>query len=698
MIERNNPPISKEALLRLHDLNTSARNALSDGAALVTEALSPAARHIARRCANPSGSIELQAVLAGENGSLTCRFRVRYQGRDEPELSFWRLGGRKAPFAAQRVSRIRRDGALNEAVYSVSVPGGTLGFLVGAPAVGLLSVNRHELCRFERRRDELMVNPGIDKRYDHALATEASGKPGSYSLPASCAVEPPLFSIIVPLYRTPPEYFDAMVASVLAQTYGNWELVLVNASPDDEGLARALAALDARRDPRIVVVDLDENRGISLNTAAGIAIASGNYLSFLDHDDLLAPEALEAYAEEVCAHPDADLLYCDEDSVNEDGTICFEPRFKPDFNSDLLLTHNYVCHFLTVSRDAYERVEPYGRDVDGAQDYDLTLKVAEIARSIRHVPRVLYHWRQHEGSTNGGATEAKPYVVASSVNALQRHLGRRGIDAVVTPTDFSCVFAVTYPQSRSVDVSVLAAYRTDEELLGFLETLQTQRLSIVRDVIEAGPSDDFGAMINQAAARATGDYLLIADARVRFLAESDCVGSLRDVFCRVDVGIASAKAMAPDGHGLHAGLCVKDDGSVGYLNQGFTGHMGGGYHGLAECDCAYSAVGPFCFMVRTEDFRAVGGMDAGLVEPVAQTTDFSFKIRDLGKSVIVRPGALVEALMDPAEAELGASYLALGTADHEALWASRDEHFRQDVLGNPCVDFSTGYPRLRLPS
>lgn len=694
--------------MRLNDVATSAENAFSDGAAFVSRTMSPAARRLAWRFADAAGSIELASVLAGENGRVTCRFRARFRGNVPPRLGLWRLSGRRAPFSAERVSRIASVDGVFEAVFSVSVPRRTVGFLIGGSEVGLLSVDRHDLCRLERSRDGMMVNPGIDGRYRHALAPAAppvapcASGASSVDAPADEASSgteragsAPLMSIIVPLYNTPIGYFRAMAGSVLGQTYGNWELVLVNASPENAELAHAVDDVVREGGPRVVVVELDENRGISENTVAGIEMASGDYLSFLDHDDLLAPDALAAYVREISEHPDTDLLYCDEDSVTHDGSVCFEARFKPDFNYDLLLTHNYVCHFLTVSREAYEKVEPYARDVDGAQDYDLTLKVSEVARGIRRVPRVLYHWRQHAGSTNGGATQAKPYVVKSSINVITRHLARRGIDAVVTPTDYPCVFDVAYPKSEAPDVTVVAAYRTDEELAGFLASLEGQCLRSVRQLVEAGPSNDFGSLVNEAAAQAEGDYLLVSDARVRFVPDADCIGVLRDVFCREEVGIASAKVLAQDGHVLHAGLCVKDDGSVGYLNQGFTNHMGGGYHGFAECDCAYSAVGPFCFMVRTGDFRRVGGMSGGYASAVAQTVDFSFKVRALGKSVIVRPAALVRALMDPDESELGKSHVRTGSPDHEKLWRSHARGYRRDVLQNPNVDFSASYPNLR---
>ncbi len=236
----------------------------------------------------------------------------------------------------------------------------------------------------------------------------------------------PKFSVIVPLYRTPLAYLDDMILSVLDQSYDNFELVLVNASPEDEPLAQAVARWQ-ERDARIVVVTLDDNRGITENTNEGIKVATGDFLCFLDHDDVLAPEALFCYAQALDEYPETDMFYSDEDHLEEDGSHTW-PYFKPDWNPDLLMGMNYVCHFLAVRKSVVDAMELPTKEFDGAQDHHMAFRVSEVARNIYHCRRVLYHWRVHPGSTASGVDE-KPYAVEAGRLAVQAHLDRCGVRA-----------------------------------------------------------------------------------------------------------------------------------------------------------------------------------------------------------------------------------------------------------------------------
>lgn len=252
----------------------------------------------------------------------------------------------------------------------------------------------------------------------------------------------PLLSIVTPVFRPPVAYLRAMVDSVLAQSYGRWELVLANASGDCPEVSALLASID---DPRVRVITI-ENRSISENTNRALEQARGDYVAFVDHDDLIEPDALYHYVRTLHEHPEADLLFCDEDLCHEDaeGTLrYFGPRFKPGWNHDLLLTHNYVCHMLMVSRRALELTERSGTDVAAAQDYDLTFKAAEAAREICHVPRLLYHWREHEASTAINR-DSKPYALEAGRLAIQAHLNRTNVDARVGIGAFPFSYRLEY--------------------------------------------------------------------------------------------------------------------------------------------------------------------------------------------------------------------------------------------------------------
>ena len=189
-----------------------------------------------------------------------------------------------------------------------------------------------------------------------------------------------------------------MIESLEKQSYENWELVIGNASPEDETMARILKEYTGK-DPRVKNVPIPENIGIAENTNAALAAAAGNFVGFMDHDDLLAPDALFEIAIRLEKDPSIDAFYTDEDKVRTDLSEYFQPHFKPDFNLDLLRSNNYICHFFVVRREIAEKTGGLRPEYNGAQDYDYIFRCTEMAGKIVHIPRVLYHWRVHSAST-----------------------------------------------------------------------------------------------------------------------------------------------------------------------------------------------------------------------------------------------------------------------------------------------------------
>lgn len=269
---------------------------------------------------------------------------------------------------------------------------------------------------------QIIANASVDEDYPAwlngqrtALAAEPTPSDG------------PLMSIVTPAYKTPPVFLKKMLDSVLNQTYGNWELIVVNASPDDDKMRQVFQTYG---DPRIKVIETPENLGITGNTNLGLKQCVGDYVSFYDHDDIVEPYAL---ARMVARINDSELrpgmLYCDEDNIDEDDRPSL-PLFKPDYNEDFLLSNNYIIHWLTVRRDLLLKVSPSGKDVEGAQDYDMSFKIAELGQPVVHIPEVLYHWRIHSGSTAGNPAQ-KSYAQDAGAKAIQNHLDRIDIDGSV---------------------------------------------------------------------------------------------------------------------------------------------------------------------------------------------------------------------------------------------------------------------------
>ncbi len=262
--------------------------------------------------------------------------------------------------------------------------------------------------------------------------------------------KPIKFSIIVPAYETSDKHIRACIESVLAQTYGRFELIIADASK----LGTVRKAANSYKDYRIKYIQLSENKGISENTNAGIRAASGEYVGLLDHDDMLTPDCLYEYATYIEKNKaegiDCAFVYSDEDKCDSDGKKFFEPNFKPGFNPDLLLTNNYICHFLVMKTSLIKELKLRSL-FDGAQDHDLVLRAYALTRdssdetpiTYGHISKVLYHWRSHEASTAANPA-SKTYAYEAGKRAVSDFLKKTGVAADVRPTKHNGFYRVDY--------------------------------------------------------------------------------------------------------------------------------------------------------------------------------------------------------------------------------------------------------------
>lgn len=388
----------------------------------------------------------------------------------------------------------------------------------------------------------------------------------------------PKFSVIVPLYRTPVDYLTGMVGSVIDQVYQNWELILLNASPEDATLQDALTKI---ADSRVRVIELEGNNGISDNTNVGIEAASGDYVVFFDHDDLLDPLALYYYAEAINEDGSIDALYCDEDFLNEEGEFV-APHFKSDFNLDLLRCHNYITHLLAV-RAAFAKELMLRSAFDGAQDYDFLLRLVERTTNIVHIPDVLYHWRISDTSTAKSAGN-KGYADDAGRRALQEHLDRCGIAATAELTDNACFYHVTYEVVGDPLVSILIPNKDSVKVLkrciDSVEDLTSYRnfeiVIIENNSVEEGTFTyyeqavaqydnirvvtwhgefNYSAINNFGARDAKGDFILLLNNDVEVI-EPKWLESMLAICQRPEVGVVGAKLLYPDDTVQHAGVIM----------------------------------------------------------------------------------------------------------------------------------------------
>ena len=271
----------------------------------------------------------------------------------------------------------------------------------------------------------------------------------------------PLISVITPVFDTPVQRLEEAVESVLAQAYENWELVLIDDGSGDADLLRALPLL-AARDRRMTLKSLGKHEGISAAMNQGLALARGEWVAFLDHDDVLEPDAVFQIVKLLQTHPDADLIYSDEDKLGEGGFDA--PLFKPDWSPDFFLSYNYVGHLTAVRRDIVQEAGGFRSQFDSAQDYDLFFRVIEQTRRIHHIPRVLYHWRRSENSS-AISVRQKPEQLEASRLAIEDHLKRRGESAHVAVDWRTHAFCVRRGLLEPKKISVIVSTCHGLELL-----------------------------------------------------------------------------------------------------------------------------------------------------------------------------------------------------------------------------------------
>lgn len=469
----------------------------------------------------------------------------------------------------------------------------------------------------------------------------------------------PLLSVVTPLYNTPPAFLQAFIRSVLGQTYQNFELCLADASDDDE-VQKAVAAFS---DSRIHYLRLAKNAGISANTNAAAEEASGEYLCFADHDDLLSPNALYEVAK-AAVKTGADLLYSDEALFEEKMEKPRVGHFKPDFSPDYLCSCNYICHFTVLRRALFLEVGGLRSEFDGAQDHDLLLRVTEKTQRVYHIQKVLYYWRVHSGSTSGG-NAAKPYAEQAGIRAVEEHLSRRGLAGQVEKGPFGGTYRVRYEVAGSALVSILIPNKDhiddlekclsslyektdypffevvviennseEEGTFRYYEEAKKKypRLSVVQ---YSGPFN-YSAINNFGRKSAKGEYLLLLNNDVEVITPS----WLRDMlgYCqRPEVGIVGAKLLYPDGTVQHAGVIVGLGGYAGHNHKYFDDGKSGYMFRLAVAQ-NLSAVTGACLLVKAAVYDEAGGLDEAFTVAY-NDVDFCLRVRALGYLVVFTPFA-----------------------------------------------------------
>ena len=382
----------------------------------------------------------------------------------------------------------------------------------------------------------------------------------------------PRISVAVPAFRTPEIFLRQMIQSLLDQTYPNWELCIANGSPDDTEMTAILKEY-ASADRRICVRDLRENLGIAGNTNAALTMASGEFVGLLDHDDLLAPNALYEIVKKLNEDRELDAVYTDEDKVTTDLSEHFQPHLKPDFNLDLLRSNNYICHFFVVRKTIVDKVGGFRQEFDGAQDHDFIFRcVEEASGRVGHVPEIVYHWRTHKASTADNPA-SKMYAFDAGKRAIEAHLKRVGVEGEVSHTPDLGFFRVKYPVHGEPMVSIIIPNKDEKESLqacieSIREKTEYQNYEIL--IIENNSTSEeifhyykelsrdpkirllrwkkefnYSAINNYGVRHAKGDYLLFLNNDVTVITPG-WIKEMLGVCQRGEVGVVGVKLIYPD--------------------------------------------------------------------------------------------------------------------------------------------------------
>ena len=474
----------------------------------------------------------------------------------------------------------------------------------------------------------------------------------------------PLISVLMPVYNVDEQWLRLAVASVCKQLYPHWELCIADDKSDKPHVRRVLTEY-ADKDQRIKVVFRETRGHISAASNSAIEVAQGEFIALLDHDDELSEHALYMVAEELNACPKADLIYSDEDKLNQSGER-IAPHFKPDWNPDLLYSYNCISHLGVYRKAIARQVGGFRQGYEGSQDYDLALRVIEQipAHHIRHIPHVLYHWREVTGSLALGGSE-KEYAHEAARNAIRSHFQRTGINATVTE-GYGAFHRVIYPVPEPAPlVSVIVATRDRLELLsqtvaGLLNetdyapleiiivdnlSKNTATLKYLREiqkdprvkVVEYADTFNYSAINNLGVGESSGKVIALINNDIKVISP----GWLKEMVShalRPGIGAVGAKLLYPDDTVQHAGVILGVKGVAGHAHK-LIPRNSPGYLNRAMIIQNLSAVTGACMVLRRAVFEELGGLDEVNLTVAFNDVDFCMRILENNYRIVWTPYA-----------------------------------------------------------
>lgn len=470
----------------------------------------------------------------------------------------------------------------------------------------------------------------------------------------------PKISIVVPMYNTKERYFQELVDSINNQTYTNWELCLGDGSVEKAEFIERIIGDNSK----IKYKFLDENKGISGNSNAALELATGDYISLLDHDDILPLFSLFEIVKTINEDKDAEFIYTDEDKLMEYKDNRLGPHFKPGYGPDTLRSYNYICHFSIFKKSLMDRLVGFNSEFDGSQDYDLVLRATEQANRIIHISKILYHWRMNEDSVALNSS-AKPYAYEAAKRAITASLKRQNIEAEVSHSKIMGLYKITYkiignpkvsiiiPNKdntkylkqciNSIEKSTYSNYEIliiennseEEKIFDYYDTLKgNEKIKVLKYVCGEDETFNYSKLNNFGVEKSTGEYIILLNNDIEILTKN-WIEELLGTCQRKDVGAVGGKLIYPNNKIQHAGVVLGLTGVAGHVNS-LMGKDDIGYMGRIMIQQNLNAVTGALLMVSKEDYLKVNMLSEDF--PVAYNDiDFCLKLRELGKVNVYNP-------------------------------------------------------------
>lgn len=472
----------------------------------------------------------------------------------------------------------------------------------------------------------------------------------------------PKISILLPVYEAPLELLDLAICSVKNQIYPNWELCISDAASTNLAIHRLLKKYQSE-DPRIKLIFSAEKGHISRATNIAFELATGDFITLLDQDSLLAEQALFWVARTVIDNPAAELIYSDEDRVDLKG-VRSNPYFKPDWNSDLFLSHNFMRHLTTYRTDLVRKVGGWREGFEGAQDYDFSLRCIEKVDvgAIIHIPRILYHWRIHPSST-ASSSDAETYATLNGEKALNDYLERNNIHgkakslgygyrvrydlpsiqpsvSIIIPTRNGfqllkqCVESIVIRTDYiNYDLLIIDNGSDDPVTVQYLEQLQNNiKISVIKD----DRPFNYSSLNNDAVKIAKGEFIVLLNNDIQVITE-DWLGEMVSIALQDKVGAVGACLLYPNGRIQHAGVILGLGGLAGHSHKHVSQDKSG-YFNRTKLISSFSAVTAACLLIRKSIYKEVNGLDENL-KVAFNDVDFCLRVREAGYRNVWTPFA-----------------------------------------------------------